>query len=342
MRALFPTEILSPSTQSGVIAAANAEEILACLQAGNIHAANDANLTGFALSQPLTEFISGAGAEDREQLAPLMDRLFPSIPVGDSFTYLVEDETQANLAPAAVDVKRAIGGDFSIDTPKGTQTSGQLDHYGLGMYIDVRQGAANPRVQQHYAQVLRNRLLRSMIAEGLGLLTANAVADTGVNWNAADADPDSDVDDMVDAAGDLSGMNCNRVIYGGGAWIKRRKAYRKASRTNGGQNANITPEQLALESGLDDVIVVNSRKRSSAAALAKVLNNTVIAYDASSSMLPTDSSNIKRFVGAGAFGDLQVFIDTSSPIRTKIIVHGMALLKVTRATGIRSRAITYS
>lgn len=342
MRKLFPAEILSSSTGSGIIACANAEEIMACLQAGNVQAANDGNLSGFALSQALTEFISGSGAEDREQLQPLVDRLFPAIPTGDSFTYLQEDETQALQAPAAVDMKRAIGGEFSIDTPKGTQTAGQLDHYGLGMFIDVRQGGANPRIQQHYASALRNRLLRGIITEGVALLEANAVTDTSMNWNAADADPDSDVDDMLEAAGDLTGFNANRVIYGGGAWSKRRKAYRKASRTNGGQNANVTPEQLALEMGIDDAILLSSRKRSSASALSKVLNNTVIAYDASNSMIGTDSSNIKRFVGIGAFGDLQVFIDTSSPLRTKIIVHGMLLLKITRATGIRKRVLTFT
>ena len=80
----------------------------------------------------------------------------------------------------------------------------------------------------------------------------------------------------------------------------------------------------------------------SASAKAEILSNLVIMFLAMQGADAMDSSNIKRFVGAGAFGDLQVFIDTSSPIRTKIIVHGMALLKVTRATGIRSRAITYA
>lgn len=338
MKLNFP--FITPNAASGIIHAANAVEIEACLRAGNVlSAANDANLTGFLLSQPLTEFVSGAGAEDREQLQPLLDRICPFTPSPDSFTYLVEDDTQAGISPAAVDMKRAIGGDFTIDTPKGSNASGILDHYGLSMYVDVRQGGTNARVQQRYAMILKNRLLRGMIEESLTLLSNAASADSASNWNATGADPDSDVDDMVDAAGDASGTNANRVLYGGGAWMKRRRSYRKEARTNGGELGRLTPEELAQSMGLDDVVLVNARKRSSSTALSKILNNTVIVYDASEGLLPTDSSNIKRF---GETGEFNVFVDTSSPVRTLITVHTKALIRITRTTGIRKRAVTFT
>jgi hypothetical protein len=338
MKPNFP--LFANDAQSGIIMAANAHDIEACLRAGNVlTAANDANLSGFLLSQPLTEFIVGAGAEDREQLQPLLDRVAPFTPAPDSFMYLVEDDTQAGISPAAVEMKRAIGGDFTVDTPKGTQAAGILDHYGLSMWIDVRQGGMNPRVQQRYAMILKNRLLRGMIEEALTLLSNAATADSASNWNASGADPDSDVDDMVDASGDASGANANRVLYGGGAWMKRRRSYRKEARTNGGELGRLTPEELALAMGLDDVVLVGARKRSSASALTKILNNTVIAYDASEGLLPTDSSNIKRF---GETGEFQVFVNTSSPVRTLVTVHTKALLKITRTTGIRKRAVTFT
>lgn len=338
MKFNFP--LISNDAASGIICQANPLDIEQCLRAGNVlTAANDANLSGFLLSQPLTEFIVGAGAEDREQLQPLLDRIAPFAPSPDSFLYLVEDDTQAGISPAAVDMKRAIGGEFVTDTPKGSQAPGILEHYGLSMWIDVRQGGNNPRVQQRYAQILKNRLLRGMIDEALTALLAAASADTGVNWNASGADPDSDIDDMVDASGDASGANANRVVFGGGAWMKRRRSYRKESRTNGGELGRLTPEELAQSMGLDDVVVANSRKRSSSTALTKQLNNNVLVYDASEGLLPTDSSNIKRF---GETGEFQVFVNTSSPVRTLVTVHTKALIKITRTAGIRKRAITFS
>lgn len=342
MKPLSFLDVITPSTGSGIIAQANHEEIQAAIQAGAVLGANDANASGFLLSQPLTEFISGGGSESRENLQPLIDAALPAVPTGESFTYLVEDETQANIAPGATDVKRAIGGDFGVDRPKGSQVAGQLDHYGLSMFIDVRQGANNPRVQQHYAMVLQNRINRAILVEGLALLAGAAMTDSSSNWNASDADPDNDVAAMLDAAGDVTGFDCNRVIYGGGAWLKRRQAYSKASRTNGGQNANFTEADVAASLGIDAAHIVKARKRSSATALTKILNNSVIAYEADNVMTASDPSNIKRFVGTGAFGQFQVFVDNTSPVRVKITVHLMALLKITRAAGIRSRAITWS
>lgn len=342
MKPLSQLDIITPSTASGIIAAANMEEVQAAIQRGAVAAANDANLSGFVLSQPLTEFLAGAGAESRDNLQPLLDEAFPAVPTGDAFTYLVEDESQALQAPEATSVKRAIGGDFSEDRPKGTQVSGQLDHYGLSMWIDVRQGAQNPRVQQHYARVLQNRIMRAMLVEGVALLSGAAVADTAANWNAADADPDGDLVQMMDAAGDITGFDCNRVLFGGGAWLKRKLAYGKASRTNGGQKADFTADQLAASLGIDAVHVIKARRRSSATALSKILNNSVICYEADNVMTPSDPSNIKRFVGTGQFGQFGVFIDQSSPVRTKLTVHTTALLKITRSSGIRSRAISYT
>jgi len=338
MKLSFPQ--ITNDAPSNRIFMANPMDIEQCVRAGNVlTAANDANLAGFLLSQPLTEFLVGAGSEDREQLQPTLDRIAPFAPSPDSFSYLVEEATQAGIAPAAVEMKRAIGGDFTVDTPKGGNASGILEHYGLSMYIDVRQGAMNPRVQQRYAMILKNRLLRGMIVEALSMLLNAATADTAVNWNASDADPDSDIEEMIENAGDASGADANRVVIGAGAWRKRKRAYRKASRTNGGESARATADDLRDEMGLDDFHIVRARKRSTATAFAKILNDIVLAYDASEGLLPSDSSNIKRF---GETGDFNVFVDTSSPVRTLITVHTKALLALTRATGIRKRVISYT
>ncbi|MES2597188.1 MAG: hypothetical protein V4662_17710 [Verrucomicrobiota bacterium] len=335
--------LIAPNTVSGILACANVEDIRASIHSGRVlAAANDANLSGFLLSQPLTQFVSGSGMESRENLAPILERAFPSIPAGDQFHYLVEDETQAGQAPAAPEVKRAIGGEFSVDRPKGTQTAGILDDYGLSMWIDVRQGGTEARVQQRYAMILKNRILRAMLVEGIALLDAAATPDTGKNWGDADADPDTDLAEMIDTSGDAQGVNANRVLYGGGAWLKRLRAYSDAARSNGGARSLFSAEQLADNLNLDDLITLSSRKRTSATAMTKLVNNTVYAYDAGTEMLPTDSSNIKRFVGAGAFGDFQVFVDTTSPTRVLITVYCRALLKITRTGGIRKRAITFS
>jgi hypothetical protein len=331
------------ASKSGEIYAANDGDIEAAWKSGNEYvAANDGNLsaTPLGLSQPLSQF--AAGVSDMENLQALLDRIAPPTPVGGiRFTYGIETESEEYQKRSLASITRPVHGEFAELKITGSEAEGRCSNIGLVSYIDLDQGGALPQMQQLEVQRLRNIILRSQIADALALIDSAASADTGMNWGASGADPDSDIDDMVDAGGRASGVDNNVVVFGRGSFMKRRRSYRKESRTNGGEHAILTPDQLRDVYQVDDVVNLRTVYRSSATANTALLDNTVYTYDARSGLSLKDSSNIKRMTYIGEGGATRVWIQIGSH-RVKIIVDAYAVNKITRSVGIRKRAITYS
>lgn len=333
------------AARTGAIYAANDGELESARRAGNVfdaQAANDGNLsaTPLGLSRPLSEYITGV--QDREGLQALLDRIAPVTPVGGiRFSYNGATEAEEFQKRTLGGITRPVHGDFPVLQVTGTESEGRCANLGLVSYIDIDQGGLLPAMQQNEVQRLRNIILRSQIADALALIDAAATADSAANWNATGADPDSDIDDMIDAGGDASGIDNNVVVFGGGAFMKRRRAYRKEARTNGGELSRLTPEELRDVYNVDDVINLRARYRSSSSATTKLLANTVYTYDARPGLSAMDSSNVKRFNYVTDMGGMRVWIQPQTH-RVKIIVDAYAVTKITRTTGIRKRAITFT
>ena len=339
----IPTDPGFGKARSGLIYAANDGDVEQAWKAGNeFVAANDGNLsaTPMGLSRPLTEYTTGI--RDRVNLQELLDRIAPVTPSGGiRFTYTQETEAEEFQKRSLADITRPINGEFQTLKVTGSETEGRCVNIGLCSYIDIDQGGMLPAIQQAEVQRLRNIILRSQIADALALIDASATADSSSNWNATGADPDSDIDDMIDAGGLASGVDNNVVIFGRGALLKRRRAYRKESRTNGGEHATLTPDALRDLYQVDDVINLRATYRSSATATTALLADKVYTYDAQPGLGMSDSSNIKRFVYIGEAGGMRVWLEVQSH-RVKIIVDAYAVTKITRSVGIRKRAVTFT
>lgn len=329
--------------RTGLIYAANEGDVEAAWRSGNvIEAANDGNLSAspMGLSQPLTQYATGVA--DTQNLQAILDSLFPSVPAGGiNFSYMVETEAEEFQKRSLPNITRPVHGQFPELKITGSEANGRCKNVGLVSYIDRDQGGLVPAVQQREVQRLRNIILRSLIADGLAKLDGAAVADTSKNWNDADADPDSDVDDMIDAGGKASGVDNNVVVFGRGAFMKRRRAYRKAARTNGGEHAVLTPDQLRDIYQVDDVINLRALYRSSATANTPLIADTVYTYDARPGLSFSDSSNIKRFDYVNEQGGIRVWIEVGTH-RVKFTVDAYTTIEITRAVGIRKRPVTFT
>jgi len=342
MKHPFLTDPGFGSATPGLCYSANSAVVEDAIRVGNVFAANDGNLSasGLGLSQPLTEYATGV--RDRQNLQEVLDSIAPRVPTGAiSFTYLNETESEEFQKRTLAGITRPVHGEFPELHITGAQADGRCDNIGLVSYIDIDQGGMLPQMQQAEVQRLRNIILRSQIADALAKIDAAATADTSKNWGDSAANPDDDIREMIDTSGDASGEDANVVVLGQGAFLKRAKAYEAAARTNGGAKADFTPDQLRDFWQVDDVVNLRARYRSSATATTKMLDSTIYAYMAVPGLSKGDASNVKRFTYLAAGGDLRVWIEVQSH-RVKIIVDAYARTIITRSTGIRKRAVTFS
>ena len=307
---------------------------------GMVMAANDANFDGSHMSEPLTEYI--VDFPDDEGLDTLLEAAFPSVPVGRSFEYLSHDSVEAFQACLNNEDIREIGGTFPEIKLTGTRVDGRTDNKGLTIILDNDQGGEDPAVQQRAVVNLRNRLLRAELIRGEAILEANDTVYASPNWKTAGSDPDGSLMGAIDASGDARGINANIALFGGGAWVKRYLGLGVDANSGKFGSRSLTPEQLAALVGLDKVLVSNFRYQSAAATKTKAVADKVYCYYAKAGAMPSDPSNVKRFVtnvpGGGAF---RVYVETVLK-RTRVSVEHYSRIALTSALGIKQLVVTYS
>lgn len=310
-------------------------------RSGRIFAANDANFDATYLSDPLNEYI--VGVHDDQNLMAFLDAAAPVVPAGRSFTYRTHDSAESFQSDAAdnKDV-REIGGDFAQVKKTGTQADGRTDNKGLTMVIDDDQGGGNASVQQAAVVNLRDRLLRSEIVRLENGLEANDTATTP-NWGPANttADPDSDIEEMLDLGGDARGVDNNVIIIGGGAWLKRRRCLRRTDSPGARDSLSVRLEEMPDFFGVDQVLKAKMRFQSSSTAKTKVIVDKVYSYYAAPGLMNDDPSNVKRFVTMTAAGPFQVYVERRLK-KWLITVEHYSRIIVTSSLGIRKLGVTYS
>ena len=298
-------------------------------------AANDGNLEGFHLSQPLTEFATGA--PDGDGLQELLNRIAPPVPTGMRFSYQIHTEAEERQAPGLSSIRRPIGGDFPIVRLTGTETQGRVFNIGLTTFVDDDQGGLDQAVRQRHVMNLLNRILRAQLVHAVDLIDSAASEVGSTNWGSSTSNPDGNTRADLRAAKLARGMKSSTVMYGDAAWLYRQDAYEQPARNNSGQKASYTPEQLAAYLRVRDVIVAEDTKRSSATALADIVGSATYNFMTDPTATTDDVSNVKQFV----MGGLEVFIERLTK-RTKITVSKYANTLLTSSVGIKKRTITYS
>ncbi len=308
---------------------------------GIIMAANDANFDAAHLSEPLSEFI--VDTPDDEGLDVLLEALFPSVPVGRSFSYRIHDTKESFQIALNDEDIREVGGDFPQVRRTGTQAEGRTDNKGLVMILDNDQGGEDAAVQQRAVVNLRNRLLRSDLYRGEALLEANDVASTP-NWGGgnANADPDGDLMSAIDAGGDVRGIDSNTVLYGGTAWVRRFLSLGLGDNAARHQTRNLSTEQLKDLMGVDRLVKSKFRFQSSATAKGKIGGPKVYSFYSKPGAMPDDPSNIKRFVTSVPGGGLMRVYIHSIRKRTEVAVEHYSRLALTSALGINKIEPTFT
>jgi hypothetical protein len=308
---------------------------------GIVMAANDANFDAAHLSEPLTEYI--VDFPDEEGLDTLLDAAAPVVMVGRSFAYRSHDSKEAfQLALSDEDI-REIGGDFPTIRLTGTQVDGRTDNKGLIMALDNDQGGEDTAVQQGAVANLRNRLLRSELYRLEVLLEANDTNNNS-NWGpaATSPDPDGDIVADIDSGGDARGINSNIVLFGGGAHVKRFRSLGPKDGRSASAERGFSLPQLADFYGVNQVLKSNFRYQSSASAKAKIVADKVYSYYARPGAMPSDPSNVKRFVTAvPGGGRFRVYIIPMLK-KTLVCVEHYSRIALTSSLGIYKRTVTYT
>lgn len=323
---------------SGGVFAANAERIELARER-SLEAANDANLTGFHLSEPLTEFATGA--PDANGLQEFLNMIAPPVPTGMRFSYQVHTEAEERVADSIAAIRRPIGGEFPNVRLTGSETNGNLFNLGLTTFIDHDQGGLNPLVQQHHVLNLLNRILRAQVVNAMGLIDAAATDAGSTNWGSSTSNPDKDLRTDLRTAKLARGERSNMVLIGDAAWQYRQDAYEQPARTNSGTKAGYTPQQLATALRVGNVVIGEETKRSSATALADIVGSATYNFMVNPVATTSDMSNVKQFTMMGAGGAVEVFIEQLTK-RVKVTVSKYANTVITSSVGIRKRTITYT
>jgi hypothetical protein len=257
--------------------------------AGPIYLVNEARLTQATFSEPLTAYATGW--RDGENIEAMLNFIAPAIDVSRRFEFKKADNSEEFLSE--LDDERAIGSSFKRVEYKGSTINSKTLNKGLTRRLDrddMIEGQEEQEVRRLMARILRNELRRASTA-----LLAIDSAGTAKTWGSS-ANPDDDVLASIDLAGDAAGIDPNRVLYGKGAWAKRRSSY--AAQTTAGANTGIsmTPAQVAEVLAVEEVRVTRERYTSSASAKSKIVGAYVVSFFGRNDIGKDDPSCLKRFV----------------------------------------------
>lgn len=270
-------------------------------QPGVITLANETRFVTSHFSEPLTNYGAGWMASgEAEALRSLLDFLAPAVPVARRFEFKSHKPGEALLSES--DDIRAIGSGFKRVSYGGTTVNEKTHNKGLSMFIDKDDESMTEEmaVSLLQARILRNEVRRAATA----VLNIDA-AGTDKTWNAS-ASPDVDVLNSMDAAGDDSGLEPNRVLYGRGAWLKRAGAIAGSDKAGAFAAAAAGgPEGLKAFLGAEDVRQTSLRFQSAAGTKSKIVGAYTVAFNAQANISKDDPSNVKRFVSNGT--GFQVF-----------------------------------
>lgn len=259
-------------------------------QHDRVEEANASLFDSSHLSEPLTNY--AVGWRDETGLDEALDFFAPSVPVGMRFEY--KQFVNADDFETDTDDQRAIGADFKEVKETGTTVTDKLVNRGLQICVDEDEVNDDPNWRERKVGKLLRRIKRNSLLRSIAIIEA-AATDTAVTWDVtAGKDPDQDVETMLAAAMDSSGMSLNRVAFGETARLKRKLSIRAQTHAGGFANAGMTAADLAAYYGVDEVFFAKSRY-GTGATKTRVMAAKVYAFTAMAGLDPEDPSNIKRF-----------------------------------------------
>ena len=184
----------------------------------------------------------------------------------------------------------------------------------------------------HMFSEARREIVRAFTGLSGAASGGNAISKTwGTGENARDAD--SDLLLHLQTLADDAGLLPNRIWFGSTAWIKRFTTLRAASNSSVAASALLTPEQVAGLAAVDSVNVCNERYQGASGKSTLLSNNLVLLFNAQTSGVKDDPSNIKRFVTKVNGQDFAVFREEKAAGVDVTVAH-QSLIAITSSLGV--------
>lgn len=246
--------------------------------------------------------------------SPLADFLAPVVPTGAaSFTIMDYAKRSGFQVPSA---KRAIGGDSTAVMTDGERIQINLNPYALHDIIDTHElalattGEGSRILREARVQNLVSQAGNSRLNETLTVLRAGVSA-TAAIWGAA-ADPVAEIDAIMEAVANSTGLIPNRVVFNLGAWSIFKNHAKVISRFPGTQKINPSINDagsLFLNPNARCMVgtAIKDTSLNSATVKSKALGTEVWVYFAEENSNMFDNSAFKTFrVQANPFGGVRV------------------------------------
>ncbi len=305
---------------------------------GRMTAANAALFTEAFFSEPLTNF--AVGFRDTNDIEKTLEFFAPQVQTNRRFEYATATNIE-EFYSETVDDARALRGDFKNIEYKSDKTNAKTINRGLRMVVDLDEVSDKQNWEQNATAKILRRLRRNSLRRAIALVSAAAV-NTAKTWDTtAGKDPDQDVLSELVLGATAAGVRPNRVGYGETAWSKRVLAHRAQTSAGGFGSASLTAEQVAGFLAVEEILVSKERYASSATAMAEILSNLVLMFNALSGADTEDPSNVKRFVSPCEGGGLvRVYSRQLTAKLWEIVVELYELTAITSTLGIRKFTVS--
>ena len=304
---------------------------------GQVFLANEGSVDNQFLSEALTQYSVGWKSPDGKLEATLRALTGEPIIVPKRFSFKKMDNKSAFAAVENDEDVRAIGADFKRVTVQGATVDQHTVSKGLTIRIDRDELNDNPQAEQDAVAYVKTLLLRGEIVRAFTGLSGAATGGNAISktWGTGDSARDADSDLLVhlQTLADDAGLLPNRIWFGSTAWIKRFTTLRAATNSSVAASALLTPEQVAGLAAVDSVNVCNERYQGASGKSTLLSNNLVLLFNAQTSGVKDDPSNIKRFVTKVNGQDFAVFREEKAAFIDITVAH-QSLIAITSSLGI--------
>lgn len=308
----------------------------ATAKAGQVFLANEGAVENQFLSEALTQYSVGWTSPDGKLEAMLKALTGEPVIVPKRFGFKKMDNAKAFVAVENDEDVRAIGADFKRVTVQGATVDTHTVSKGLTYRIDRDELNEDPQAEQNAVAYLRTVLYRGEIMRAFSGLSGAATGGNAITatWTAAaKADADAEILAHLETLANDSGLIPNRVWFGSTAKIKRFTTMRASDSIAVSHDASLTLDQLAGLYGVDTVNVCNERYQTGSGKATLLSNNLVLLFNAQTSGIKDDPSNIKRFVTKVNGQDFAVFREEKAAYIDITVAH-QSLIAITSGLGV--------
>ncbi len=314
----------------------------ATAKAGQVFLANEGSVENQFLSEALTQYSVGWTSPDGKLEAMLKALTGEPVIVPKRFGFKKMDNAKAFVAVENDEDVRAIGADFKRVTVQGATVDTHTVSKGLTYRIDRDEQNEDPQAEQNAVAYLRTVLYRGEIMRAFSGLSGAATGGNAITatWTAAaKADADAAILAHLETLANDSGLIPNRVWFGSTAKIKRFTTMRASDSNAVSHDASLTLDQLAGLYGVDTVNVCNERYQTGSGKATLLSNNLVLLFNAQTSGIKDDPSNIKRFVTKVNGQDFAVFREEKAAYIDITVAH-QSLIAITSGLGVRKITVS--